>query len=78
MKTAKLGDYFLWMGKIAQVVAINEGHKAIIFSTNETCTCPHCGKEFEDEAQINIIESSPLFQENAQPISTIQGSGISS
>lgn len=77
MKTAKLGDYFLWMGKIAEVNSINNGHKAIGFTTHEPCRCPHCGKEFEQKVQHEVIESSPHFQENAKQISTIQGSGIS-
>lgn len=69
-KIARLEDYFLWNGKLVKVVGINEGHRSILFQELEPCKCPHCGGPLENE-QYHVIEGSPLFQENAKPISTI-------
>jgi len=71
MITAKLGDYFLWMGKIVKVEWINMGNKSIGFKTTKTVKCPHCEREHEIEDHNDVIESSPQFQKNAKPINTI-------
>lgn len=72
MKTVELLDYFLWNGEIVRCDWINPGEKAIGFRLKRTVTCPHCNKEHDIEDQAEIIESSQLFQENAQPIKTIK------
>lgn len=72
MKTAKLGDVFEWMGQLVRVEWINPGEKSIGFRTKEKCKCPHCGGEVEYETGADIIEASPLFQKNAEPVTTIK------
>ena len=69
MKTAKLYDYLMWKGKLAQVVGIAD-RKSVIIELKEKNLCPHCSGDLGFQ-QIQVIESSPLFQENAEPINTI-------
>ena len=68
MKTAKLGDYLLWQGKLAKVIGEID-RPSIIIELIEVETCPHCGIK---NSQFTVITSSPLFQENAEPIKTIK------
>jgi len=68
MKTVELGDYFLWNGQITKCQWINTGSKSIGFVTK--AKCPHCGVEIDDIH--NEIESSPNFQNEAEPIKTIK------
>jgi len=70
MKTAKLQDYLLFEGKPAQVIAINPGEKAVIMEFLEEEKCPHC-QGLLGKKQIEVIESSPMFQEGAKAIQTI-------
>jgi hypothetical protein len=70
MKTAQLGDYLLWEGRVVKVLFINPGSKAIGMETLEDKKCPHCGGSLGKE-QFEIIESSPMFQEGAKPLQTI-------
>lgn len=65
---AELQDYFLWEGKLCQVISINRGDKSIGFKEVGSKPCPTCG----EEKWYDVIESSPLFQENAKPINTIK------
>ena len=68
MKKANLGDIFLYQCKLVEVVAINEGHRSIVFQEINPKRCECCG----EIKQYDIIESSPLFQENSEPIQTIK------
>ena len=69
MKTAELGDYFEWDGQIVKCEWINEGSKSIGFVIKEEC--PHCGGDIR--TAMNVIESSPQFQDRAKPIKSIKG-----
>jgi len=69
MKTAKLGDYLLWNGKLAKVVATSDSPMVCIQNIGDK-KCPHC-EQFIDMDQTWIIVSSPMFQEGAEPIQTI-------
>lgn len=71
MYTVKLGDYFIWGDQVVKCNAINPGQKAISFVIKEPMICPDCGHRFEIEKAIEIIEGSPLFQENVKPVPTI-------
>lgn len=71
MKTANLGDYFKWKGQIVLCQWLGLGQKTIGFIVKRKVTCPHCKGEHEIEEGYDVVESSPLFQENAEPIKTI-------
>lgn len=71
MKTAQLGDVFEWNGQIVKCEWINEGSKSIGFVIKKTVTCPHCKGLHQVDEGYDIIESSPLFQKNAEPVKTI-------
>ncbi len=66
MKTAKLGDHLLWKNELIRVESIAEG-KMIGMRPVLAKPCPTCGRE----EFIEVLEDSPLFQENAEPIKTI-------
>jgi hypothetical protein len=65
---------FKWRGKLVKVIGINEGMRAInieyIDEKDSDLLCPHCGKPVNH--QFEIIEQSPLFQESAEPIETLE------
>ena len=70
MKKAKLGDYLLWKGAIAKIVAeINE--RAVVIQMNQHAKCPHCGGDLGVDQSV-VIPTSPLFEENAEPVPTIE------
>ena len=74
MKTIKNPNTILkWQGKLVRVISINEGHRAInmeYIDKNDNPKCPHCDMPIKNY-QFEIIESSPLFQENAEAIETL-------
>jgi hypothetical protein len=72
MKTAELGDYFLWKGQLVKVGWINRGSKSIGFKFKREIHCPECGHLHLVDDSADVIEDSPLFQENAQPITSIK------
>jgi len=69
-KTAKLGDYLLWNGKLAKVVG-EVNYNSIQVEILEPNKCPHCGGVLEP-CQFNVIPTSPFFQECAKPVQTIE------
>ena len=69
MKDAQLGQYLLWDDKPAKVVAWTD-RRQVTIELLEDKTCPHCGGGLGKE-QINVIVSSPMFQERANPMPTI-------
>lgn len=71
MKTAQLGDIFEWNGQIVKCEWINPGEKSIGFKIKSEITCPHCKTELELFQAIDVIESSPAFQEGAKAVKTI-------
>lgn len=69
MKTAKLGDFLLWRGELAKIVGTSDGYQVII-EPLKNCSCPHCGGDL-GKKQIQVLVSSPNFQNGAEPIQTI-------
>lgn len=70
MKAANLGDYLLWDGKPAKIIGTSD-RPMVIIELLENCKCPHCQGDLGKE-QIHMIVSSPLFQQNAKQLQTIQ------
>jgi len=71
MKTAEPNDIIDWCGRLYKVIGLNPGHKAVAMESIDDNVCPHCGGVIGKD-RMEIIESSPLFQENAEPIKTIK------
>ncbi len=69
MKNPKLGDYLLWRGEMAKIVAIAESRTVVIEMLKDKY-CPHCNKSLGKD-QTNVIPTSPLFQKNAESIKTM-------
>lgn len=67
MKKAELGDYFEWDGTLVKVIGIAHG-KMVIFEEVNGQKCECCGLKNVG----HVMEDSPIFQENAQPLKTIQ------
>lgn len=72
MKKAKLGDFLLWNCKPAQIVAVAD-RPTVVINMLEERKCPHC-QEPVGKDQFSVIVESPLFQENAQKVQTIEES----
>ena len=70
MKNPHLGDYLLWDGKLAKIIGETDRRKVII-ELLENKRCPHCEGDLGKE-QIHMVVSSPLFQQNAQQLPTIE------
>lgn len=66
MKAPQLGDYLLWKGQLAKIVYETD-RRTVGIELVENCKCPHCNGDL-GKKQINIIPSSPLFQENAETL----------
>jgi len=69
MKNPKLGDYILWEGQLAKVV-YETSQKTVGIEFINDCRCPHCNGNL-GKKQIDVIPTSALFQENAQPLQTM-------
>lgn len=67
MKRADLGAIFRYNGELVEVFAINDGRRAVVFKPLNKPPCPTCGHDH----RIELIESSPLFQDNAEPVETL-------
>jgi len=70
MKIAKAGDYLLWEGELAIVIGEINKH-AVCIEMIKGKICPHCGEKIGREV-ITVIDSSPQFQQSAEPIQTIE------
>lgn len=69
MKDGRAGQYLLWYGIPSKI--IGEIHKtAVIIENLEDSKCPHCGESL-GKKQLTVILGSPLYQENAKPMPTI-------
>ena len=73
MKTPKLEDYILWKGQPAKIVGLSDGPQATI-EIQESERCRNCKSERIFFRQFQVIIASPLFQENAMPIQTLEES----
>jgi hypothetical protein len=70
MKKASLGDYLLWRGEPAKIIATTSREQVVI-ELLKNATCPHCNGDLGKD-QTHVIVSSPLFQENAQEMKSIK------
>lgn len=70
MKNPKLGDYLLWEGKPAKIIAETD-QRMVIIELLENKLCPHCSGDL-GKNQIHIIPTSPLFQQNAECLPTMK------
>lgn len=70
MKNPKVGDYILWRNAPAKIIGTSEG-KQVIIEMLEDVKCPECGHRIGKD-QFSVIISSPLFQESAEPIQTME------
>ena len=70
MKKAELGDYLLWEGQPAKVIGETDSRQVVI-ELLEDAVCPHCEGKLGKE-QIHVIVSSPMFQNGAEKMKTIQ------
>ena len=55
-----------WKGELVEVIGISEGKVIHMRPVNEK-PCEHCGKI----KQYDVLENSPLFQENAEAVNTL-------
>lgn len=69
MLQAPLNSIFYYKNELVQAVGIATD-KVIFLRKLSTCLCPHCNKPIEQN-DIALVESSPLFQENAKEIETL-------
>jgi len=69
MKRAKLGNYLLWYGKLAKIIATYD-QPSVIIEMLENKRCPHCNGDL-GKNQIHMIVGSLLFQENAEKVESI-------
>lgn len=69
MKKVKLGDYLLWEGKPAQIVA-EVSERTLVIVGLEPRWCPHCQGELGKE-QTWVVEDSPMFRNGARKLPTI-------
>jgi len=69
MKNPKLGDYLLWKGEPAKIIGTTSSQQVVI-EMLENCKCPYCDGDLGKD-QVHMIVSSPLFQQNAEIIPTM-------
>lgn len=69
MKNPKLGDYLLWKGELAKVVYESTG-RTVGIELIKDHKCPHCNESL-GKKQIEMIPESPLFQDNAEALQTM-------
>jgi hypothetical protein len=73
MKTVdKPAAIFLYEGKLVQVIGIINARAICMryLQKEDMPKCSHCGEPVDRE--FVVIESSPLFQKNAQPVNTLE------
>lgn len=68
MKRAEIGAVVRWKGELVEVIGIADGRSIIMRPIGaEPCTlCGHVG-------DIEVLERSPLFQENVAAVATVVG-----
>lgn len=70
MKIPKLQDFLKFNGKLAQVIGLVDD-PCVVIEFVESEKCPHCSGDL-GKKQIEYVIDSPLFQDNSEPIKTIQ------
>lgn len=74
MKRAELQQIVRYKGELCEVVALGDGRTVYLRAVNAQ-PCPHCGRTDDPPA---LLENSPLFQDNVEPVATIVEAGASS
>lgn len=67
----KMGDLFLWQGKLVEFLWRNGGQETVGFKfvrEQDYPKCSHCGGSLPEHNGVEHIASSPLFQKNARPL----------
>jgi hypothetical protein len=70
MKQPRLGDYLEWQGKLYKVIGLTYDPCVLLEPVLDT-KCPHCDGLLMGIDQVTLVINSPLFQEEAKPIQTI-------
>ena len=70
MKNPSLGDFLLWNGKPAEIIGETD-KRMVVIELLENRKCPHCQGDLGKE-QLHMVVSSPLFQQSAERLPTIQ------
>lgn len=70
MKDGRLGQFLLWRKRPAKIIGESTGRQVIIEMLENKC-CPHCKGDLGKE-QIHVIVASPMYQEEAEPLETIE------
>jgi len=65
----ELGDYLLWNDHPAKVVC-ETSSRVVTIELLHDHKCPHCNESLGRE-QINVVVSSPMFENGAKPMKTI-------
>jgi len=65
-KITELGALLRWRGELMEVVSWTDG-RVIYMTPVGAERCKHCGELKE----VAVVEASPLFQENAEPVETL-------
>lgn len=73
MKRAELNQIVRYKGELCEVVALGDGRTVYLRAVNAQ-PCPHCGRTDNPPA---LLEDSPLFQDNVEPVATIVESSAS-
>jgi hypothetical protein len=69
MKNATVDDYLIWKGKLARIVG-ECSERTVIVQMLDNMKCPHCEGDLGPH-QFSVVVTSPLFQQNAEPLKTI-------
>lgn len=69
MKKPKLEDWILWKGELAKIIATADKPTVTIQMHKNPC-CKECGADL-GKYKFSVIPTSPLFQENAEPLQTL-------
>ena len=73
MKNPSLGDYFLWEGKFARIIAETD-KRVVTIELFENCRCPYCNADLGKEL-LYVVPSSPRFQNSAEIIQAMKDDG---
>ncbi len=64
----KPGSYLFWKGELCMVIAIGTGKTIHMVPVDKSKECEKCHAYIEH----SVLEGSPLFEENAEAVTTLQ------
>ena len=70
MKRADVQQVVRYEGELHEIVGIGEGRTVLLRPIKDT-TCPTCHRPKDK----HLLEHSPMFQDNVEPVKTIQPEG---